>query len=199
MSGIYDITPFSALDYPNNLSAIVWFSGCNLRCRYCHNLDVVDGSANLDEEDVLSFLDRRSGLLDGVVLSGGEATLYANLKNFSEAIKLRGFKVKLDTNGTRPDVLEELILEGLIDCVAIDFKANRSNYSHISQSKNYYQKNIESIKIAIRSNIEHYIRTTYSDDFSPSDIDEMRSTLYKLGASQDRVTFQKASNQLSSL
>jgi pyruvate formate lyase activating enzyme len=192
VSGIYDITPFSALDYPNNLSAIVWFSGCNLRCRYCHNLEIVDGVGNLNEDTVLEFLNSRRNLLDGVVLSGGEATLYKSLLPLCTEIKKLGFKIKLDTNGTNPAILKSLIDYGLLDFIAVDFKAHRGIYEQITKSKNYYAENIKSIKIALKSNIEYQIRVTYhSELFLQTDIDKMFGILRDLGIKTESILLQK--------
>ena len=99
MLGIYAIQKFSTLDFPNKLSCILWFSGCNMRCPYCYNKDVVFGEKLIEEEEVLKFLKKRIGLLDGVVFTGGEATLYKNIISFATTIKELGFDIKLDTNG----------------------------------------------------------------------------------------------------
>ncbi|MFP4333423.1 MAG: anaerobic ribonucleoside-triphosphate reductase activating protein [Campylobacterales bacterium] len=192
MSGIYDITPFSALDYPDNLSAIVWFNGCNIRCRYCHNLEIVEVSSSIKEDEVLEFLKHRKTLLDGVVLSGGEATLYKNLKSFCKKIKMLGFKIKLDTNGTNPTVLMELLDSGLLDFVAVDFKALDEKYTYITQSKNYYKENIASVKIAISSSIEYQIRSTYHSELtSPDELKKIEELILSFGAKRESIIFQK--------
>jgi pyruvate formate lyase activating enzyme len=86
------------LDYPNYLATIFWFAGCKMRCLYCYNRDIVFGDGKVSIDEALSFLDSRKGLLEGVVLSGGDASLYDGLANFCQKIKERGFKIKLDTN-----------------------------------------------------------------------------------------------------
>ncbi|HEX5710906.1 MAG TPA: radical SAM protein, partial [Sulfuricurvum sp.] len=105
MKALYDITPFTLLDFPDTPAAIFWFAGCNLRCVYCYNPDIVFGVARIKEEEALSFLRRRQGLLEGVVLSGGECTTYPHLLVFCRCIKSLGYTIKLDTNGMRPDVI----------------------------------------------------------------------------------------------
>jgi pyruvate formate lyase activating enzyme len=106
---IYDITKFTHLDYPDHLAAIIWFSGCNMRCDYCYNKEIVFAkSGSITLREALDFLRSRRGLLDGVVLSGGEATAY-ELLPFTQAIKEMGFSIKLDTNGTNFNNLKKLL------------------------------------------------------------------------------------------
>ncbi len=122
MPSLYDITPFSLLDYPNEMSCIVWVAGCNMRCVYCHNPNIVLGKGEKEDAEILAFLEKRVGKLSAVVFSGGEATLYAGLPDLMRRVKAMGFKIKLDTNGSRPEVLRGLLAEGLVDYVAMDFK-----------------------------------------------------------------------------
>lgn len=122
MPGLYDITPFSLLDYPDEMSCIVWFAGCNMRCVYCHNPQIVLGKGEKEEEELLAFLEKRVGKLSAVVFSGGEATLYVGLHALIRKVKEMGFKIKLDTNGSRPSILRGLLEEGLLDYVAMDYK-----------------------------------------------------------------------------
>ncbi len=121
---IYNLTPFTMLDFPERTACIIWFSGCNMRCAYCHNPDLVKGKGRLSVEEVLSFLEKRRGLLDGVVLSGGEATAYRDLPDLARTIKKTGdFDIKLDTNGLRPDIVRQMLEGGLVDYIALDYKA----------------------------------------------------------------------------
>lgn len=128
MKPLYDITPFTLLDYPDLPAAIFWFAGCNLRCSYCYNPEIVLGRGKISEEDALAFLATRQGLLEGIVLSGGECTLYPRLIPFCRAIKEMGFKIKIDTNAMRPDVLKALIEHSLIDTVALDYKTTKEHW-----------------------------------------------------------------------
>lgn len=131
---IYDLTSFTHLDYPNHLSCIVWFSGCNMRCDYCYNKDIVfakEGKYSCN--DILEFLKTRVNLLEAVVLSGGEATSH-DLIPFCKEIKKLGFKIKLDTNGTNYELVKELLDLELLDFIALDYKAPKSKYKAITHS-----------------------------------------------------------------
>jgi pyruvate formate lyase activating enzyme len=122
MLPIHAVTPFTLLDFPGLPAAVVWCSGCNMRCAYCHNPDIVRGKAGQKTPpEVLAFLATRRGLLEGVVLSGGEATLWPGLPGFIAQVRALGFAVKLDTNGTRPETLRGLL--PALDYVALDYKA----------------------------------------------------------------------------
>jgi len=126
----------SLLDYPDRISAIIWTSGCNLRCPFCYNRNLALGTAELfPEEDILSFLSKRKGLLEGVVISGGEPLLQEELAEFIKKIKALGLLVKVDTNGTCPDVLKELLDQHLVDYVAMDVKAPKSKYQQLTAVK----------------------------------------------------------------
>jgi len=191
LKGVCDITPFSMQDFPDTLSAIIWFCGCNLRCFYCHNLDIVDGEASLSEEQVLEFLTSRKGLLEGVVLSGGEATLYPNLKEFTKEIKKLGFKIKLDTNGTKPNLIKEMIEESLLDYVAVDFKASKELYQEVTKSKNLYEENLNSIKTVAKGNIDYEVRITYHSDFFSEDVlSKMYHLALEVGVDSRKIRLQ---------
>lgn len=126
------ITPFTLLDFPRHCACILWVAGCNMRCGYCHNPDIVLDEGTLTEADALAFLQRRQGLLDGIVLSGGEATTWSGLAGFAAQAKALGFAVKLDTNGLRPDVVARLLDRRLIDHVALDYKAPPERFRAIT-------------------------------------------------------------------
>ncbi len=106
---IYSVTPFTMLDFPGRTACIVWFSGCNMRCGYCHNPQIVKGKGRGDIKQVMDFLRKRAGLLDGVVLSGGEASVYPGLPDFIREVRDLGYAVKLDTNGLRPDIIRDFL------------------------------------------------------------------------------------------
>jgi pyruvate formate lyase activating enzyme len=156
---VYSITPFTLLDYPDRAACIVWFAGCNMRCSYCYNPDIVLGKGKLDFENILNFLKSRIGLLDGVVLSGGECTIHKNLIPFIEEIKALGFIVKIDTNGSKPAVLKKLIDQKLIDYAALDFKSLPLTFKTITQF-NLFAEFEESLKLLMNSSIPFEIRTT---------------------------------------
>ncbi|MCL2469316.1 MAG: anaerobic ribonucleoside-triphosphate reductase activating protein [Alphaproteobacteria bacterium] len=160
MPKIYDITPFSLLDYPQKIACIVWIAGCNMRCVFCHNPAIVQSHGEKEESEVLSFLKIRQGKLDAVVFSGGEATLYENLPDLMRKIKEMGFLVKLDTNGTRPTILARLLKENLLDYVAMDYKTTPEKMEKLVGT-NKHAENIEaSLELLIKAAITFEVRTT---------------------------------------
>ena len=123
----------SLLDYPDRISAILWTSGCPFRCPFCYNKSLALGTAELfPEDDILSFLSKRKGLVEGVVISGGEPLLQDDLCDFIEKVKKQGFLVKVDTNGAFPEELAELLNRQLVDYVAMDVKAPKKKYRQLS-------------------------------------------------------------------
>lgn len=138
----------------------MWFAGCNMRCLYCYNPEIVLGKGKMDFDSILSFLKTRKRLLDGVVLSGGECTLSKNIISFIKEIKTMGFAVKIDTNGSNPKVLNSLIHDQLIDYVALDYKSLPHTFKKITQS-GLFSPFEESLKLLIQSNIPFEIRTTF--------------------------------------
>lgn len=128
ISGIQKLT---LLDYPGKLACTIFTDGCNFRCPFCHNASLVlpdREKQRIDETFVLDFLKKRQGILEGVAVTGGEPTLQADLEAFLEKVKALGYKIKLDTNGTRPEVLKRVIENGLVDRVAMDIKDAPENY-----------------------------------------------------------------------
>lgn len=128
---IHGFNKTTLLDYPEHLAATIFTGGCNFRCPFCHNGGLVldpDSQPAMPEEEVLKFLQKRRGILQGVCITGGEPTLQPDLEDFIRKVKEMGYLVKLDTNGSRPKVLESLLEKGLLDYVAMDIKASRENY-----------------------------------------------------------------------
>jgi len=156
------------LDYPGHVAATVFLAGCNFRCPFCHNMNIVDGEDNVSvysEDEILSFLNKRKGVLSGVCITGGEPTLNINLPDFIKKIKDLGYLVKLDTNGSNYKMLNSLVYEGLIDYVAMDVKTSLSNYplvAGISKDKTEeMMSNVEkSISFLLSGKIEYEFRTT---------------------------------------
>ena len=183
-SVIYDITKFTHLDYPDHLAAIIWFSGCNMRCDYCYNKEIVfakNGSISMQE--ALDFLHSRVSLLDGVVLSGGEATAY-DLVTFCQAIKELGFSIKLDTNGTNFSNLKKLLDLQLLDYIALDYKAPKEKFTQITHSHKYDDFS-NTLDMLLNSDIEFEVRTTlHADLLSPADINTIIDDLYARGYSK---------------
>jgi pyruvate formate lyase activating enzyme len=157
---VYNITPFTLLDYPDNTACIVWFAGCNMRCVYCYNVDIVRGKGRMSYDEVYGFLDTRRGLLDAVVLSGGECLMHRSIESFIIELKKRNLLVKIDTNGSYPLVLSKLINEQLIDYVALDFKAMQKDYFRITRS-HLFKSFEKSLELLMASKVPFEVRTTY--------------------------------------
>ncbi|WP_353663080.1 anaerobic ribonucleoside-triphosphate reductase activating protein [Hydrogenimonas sp. SS33] len=178
---IYDITPFTHLDYPGKLAAIAWFVGCNMRCMYCYNSDIVfSKEGEYTPDDLFGFLSRRKGLLDGVVLSGGEPTLH-DLKPLCEKIKSMGFSVKLDTNGLNTGRIRTLVETELVDFIALDFKAQNGKFGYITGSSRF-ESFKETLMFLSASKFPFEVRTTVHPDLlQPPDINKMMQTLEEAG------------------
>ena len=129
---IYGYQKTTLLDYPEHVAATIFTGGCNFRCPFCQNAGLVNHDANvINEKDVLAHLKKRQGILDGVCITGGEPTLQPDLEEFIRKVRNLGYKVKLDSNGYRPEVLKYLLEQGLLDYVAMDVKASKENYARV--------------------------------------------------------------------
>lgn len=152
------------LDYPGLVAATVFTNGCNFRCPFCHNGNLVLGTSALyvyPEQEVLSVLEKRKNVLQGVCISGGEPTLQADLCDFITKCKEMGYRVKLDTNGYRPDVLKNLLDAGLLDYVAMDIKNTKEKYAlTVGNSSLDLSKIEESVSLIMASGIDYEFRTT---------------------------------------
>ena len=161
---ISGLLKFSMIDFPGSISAIVFTQGCNLRCAYCHNPELIppaqDENNAIAEDDVLDYLERRKHSLDGLVITGGEPTLQPDLADFAAKVKAMGYLIKLDTNGTNPGVLKELIEKKLVDFVAMDIKAPFEKYEAVCGPANLDAVK-ESMNIIISSGVNYQFRTTY--------------------------------------
>lgn len=178
---IYSITPFSLLDYPDKTACIIWFAGCNMRCTYCYNPEIVTGKGKYSFDDVKKFLLSRQHLLDAVVMSGGECLLSDGIIDIITEIKSLGYLVKIDTNGSRPETLKQLINKQLIDCVALDFKATKAKVFQITKA-DFYAEFVSCLDILLKSDIQFEVRTTiHSCLLDQSDIQEMINVLSALG------------------
>lgn len=154
---------FSLIDYPGKISAIVFTRGCNFRCPYCHNPELVDPQRYAkpwQEEEFWAFLQSRTQKLDAVVVTGGEPTLQEDLQPFLESIRKMGFLIKLDTNGSNPDVLKDLLSANLVDYIAMDIKAPLEKYSEVAKVSIDKTDIEESIDLIKQSNVDHEFRTT---------------------------------------
>lgn len=167
---IAGIVKNSFVDYPGKIATTIFTCGCNMNCWYCHNRDIITSTeGEYDEDKILTFLNDRKSFLDGVVISGGEPTLQKDLKEFIKKIKSLNLLVKLDTNGTNPHVLKDLIAENLLDYVAMDIKAPFDKYNIITKIDNI-EKVKESVNILKTSGIKHEFRTTYAPNLNKDDI-----------------------------
>ena len=154
---------FSVADYPGKLCAIVFTQGCNFRCPYCHNPELVNENLYgklIHDEEILSFLDTRRGKLDAVVITGGEPTLQPDLFDFAIKLKNMNFLVKVDTNGSRPDVIRKLIDRDLVDFIAMDAKGPLARYQEITRSNVDPASIRESVELIRKSGKAYEFRTT---------------------------------------
>lgn len=174
MMKIGGLQKVSLIDYPAKISAVVFTQGCNFRCSYCHNLELVDPKLFQPcppEKDVLDFLSTRSGKLEGVTITGGEPTLQEDLIPFIRNIRKLGFFVKLDTNGSNPDILIDMIRDKLLDFIAMDIKAPLEKYSGVVHAPVEIDDIRRSIHRVIKSKVPHEFRTTVvSSQLDPKDI-----------------------------
>jgi len=154
----------SLIDYPGKISCVIFLSGCNFDCPYCHNPELAKGRSlppgYLSEDLIFDFLGSRKGFLDGVVISGGEPTLQKGLISFCEKIRLMDYPVKLDTNGSRPEVIRKLIDEGLVNYIAMDIKTDPSHYIPLIKDNSSTDDIFLSVRIIKESNIDYEFRTT---------------------------------------
>ena len=154
----------SLIDYPGKLSCVLFFSGCNFDCPYCHNPQLARGcrvgSPTTIGNQINGFLKRRRTFLDGVVLSGGEPTIQKDLASSCRKLKKMGYAVKLDTNGSRPQVIRRLLNEKLVDYIAMDIKTHPLNYSPVISRSQNARRILSSIQIILDSAPDYEFRTT---------------------------------------
>ncbi|WP_310605192.1 anaerobic ribonucleoside-triphosphate reductase activating protein, partial [Anaerosporobacter sp.] len=170
---IHGFNKTTLLDYPKHLAATIFLGHCNFRCPFCHNSSLVlspDMQPTLDTSEVLDTLKKRRAILEGVCITGGEPTLSKDLPSFIEAIKDIGLKVKLDTNGSNPLMLEQLLSCQLLDYVAMDIKNSRERYAETIGIENYPLETIDaSIALIKNSSIPYEFRTTIVQEFHSLD------------------------------
>ncbi len=159
ISGLQKLT---LLDFPGTVSCIVFTHGCNFRCPFCHNSSLVDGPAReeISENEVVDFLKSRKNILDGVVVSGGEPLLHPDIAEFLKKVKELGYKVKIDTNGTKPEMLKKLVNDGLVDYVAMDIKNSPEQYKSATGVDGLLEAVTESKDFLLSGNVEYEFRTT---------------------------------------
>ena len=156
---IYSVTPFTMLDFPERTACIVWLSGCNMRCGYCHNPQIIKGKGRGTADEVMAFLRKRQGLLVGVVFSGGEASVWPGLPDFVREVRDMGYAVKIDTNGLRPDIIRNFLDQGFLDYVALDYKAPPEKFKRVT-GVDKYEAFSETLSLLCNQDIPFEVRTT---------------------------------------
>ena len=160
ISGLQKTT---TIDYPGKIAAIVFTRGCNFRCGYCHNPELVNPDKfypEIDEQEILDFLIKRKNVLEGVVITGGEPLIHKDIDQFIKKVKDLGYAIKLDTNGTSPKFLKELIDSGMIDYIAMDIKHDVDSYKKVVNTDLDSENIRKSIKIIMDSGVDYEFRTT---------------------------------------
>lgn len=166
---IHGLNKLTLLDYPGKLAATIFLGGCNFQCPFCQNGDLVlrpSGQPVIETEEVLRFLKKRQGILEGVCITGGEPTLYDGLEELIKAIRELGYYVKLDTNGYKPEILKDLVKKGMLDMVAMDIKSDQDTYGLVSGRPDIRMEKIcESIKFLMEDYVAYEFRTTVVREF----------------------------------
>lgn len=164
------------LDYPGKVACTVFTAGCNFRCPFCHNAALVthiNNDIEYSEEEILEYLSKRKGLLDGVCITGGEPLLQDGIEVFIAKIKSLGYAVKLDTNGSFPEKLEKLVNAGLVDYVAMDIKNSREKYSLIADVDVDIKKIEQSVSFLMNNGVDYEFRTTVVKEYH--NIEDMKA------------------------
>ncbi len=166
---IQGLQKLTLLDYPGKMACTVFTGGCNLRCPFCHNASIVLNPSiqgELSTEDIMTFLKKRQGILEGVVITGGEPLMQKDIDDFIVQIRTLGYGVKLDTNGTYPDKLRSLIDKGLVDYVAMDIKASPAGYPPAVGIGGYdISKIAQSVNLLLEGRVDYEFRTTVVREF----------------------------------
>ena len=190
ISGLQKMT---LLDYPGKVACTIFTQGCNFRCPFCHNSDLLgsEGPETIPEETLMAFLRKRVGLLDAVCITGGEPTLQPGLEDLIVKIKALGYLVKLDTNGSRPEVLKALVEKNLLDYVAMDIKNSPEKYGATAGVPNMHLDKIEeSIRYLLAGNVAYEFRTTVMDELhEPEDFAAIGKWLRKLDPDHKAAAF----------
>ncbi|WP_035240096.1 anaerobic ribonucleoside-triphosphate reductase activating protein [Desulfobacter vibrioformis] len=177
----------SLIDFPGTIACVVFTRGCNFTCPYCHNPDLAAGSAvpaggrssggsglnqldlspcdGPDQEEIFAFLEKRKGMIEGVAVTGGEPTLQPDLTDFLQTVRQMGYKIKLDTNGTAPRVLDALFDQGLVDYLAMDIKTDTDHYPMVMKNPGHLDRVMESISLIMKKAPAYEFRTTCAKPF----------------------------------
>lgn len=182
---IVGLQKLTLLDYPGRVACTVFLDGCNFRCPFCHNAELLEADTEpvMDTDQLLAFLNKRQGILDGVCITGGEPTIHPELPELLRSIRTLGYTIKLDTNGYRPQVLKQLIQESLVDYVAMDLKNGPDAYGETVGLASPDPSRIEeSVQILMDSGVDYELRTTVAEPLhTEKSISEMAAWLRDLG------------------
>ena len=189
---IVGLQKMTLLDFPGKVACTVFLGGCNFRCPFCHNSQLLGADAQpyMTRSELLAFLQKRKGILDGVCITGGEPTLQKDLGDLLRQIKSLGYPVKLDTNGYRPDVLKALVAAGLVDYVAMDVKNSPDRYSLTTDIDADLSRIEESIRFLLSDAVDYELRTTVAEPLHDrSSIEAMANWVAELGSGQKARRF----------
>jgi len=168
MIRIAGLQKMTLMDYPGKVGAAVFLAGCNFHCGFCHNPEIVEFKPDLpliSEQEFFNFLQARRGLLDGVVISGGEPLIHPELPEFLQKIKALGYAIKLDTNGLNYALLKQILSQNIVDYIAMDIKASLGNYTKVTNTRADFDNILASIKAIMASGIDYEFRTTVMPRF----------------------------------
>ncbi len=160
---IHGLQKLTLLDFPGHIACTVFLGGCDFRCPFCHNAEIIDGSSEviMKDDELLEFLKKKQGLLDGVAITGGEPLLRKDLPEFLEKVRALGYQIKLDTNGTHPERLRELMEKELVDYVAMDIKNSPARYAQTAGLKSMDLSSVrESVSLLLTGKADYEFRTT---------------------------------------
>ena len=175
---IYGIEKSSLIDYEGYISTVVFLGLCNMNCFYCHNRNILSAQKDvMSTDDFISFIKSRIPLIDAVVISGGEPTIHGQLIPFIKQIRELGFRIKLDTNGSNPAVIKQIIEEGIVDYIALDIKGPSSRYPEITSSLIQGETVYKTLSLIIDSDISYCVRTTMVPTIT---VDDLKLIAYQL-------------------
>lgn len=182
---IVGLQKLTLLDYPGKVACTVFLNGCNFRCPFCHNYELVEADAEslMEVGELFQFLEGRKGILDGVCITGGEPTIHAQLPEMLRSIREMGYSIKLDTNGYRPQMLKDVVEQGLVDYVAMDIKNGPADYGLTAGIEGLDLKDIEqSIWFLLQDKVDYEFRTTVVEPFHDrKSIEQMAEWLRSVG------------------
>lgn len=170
---IHGYSQLTLLDYPGKLACTIFTGSCNFRCPFCHNASLAlhpEKQPALDEDKIIEHLYSRKSMLEGICVTGGEPTLYKDLPDFLERLRTTGFLIKLDTNGSNPDMVKEVIDRGLVDYIAMDIKSSPTGYAMATGLETFAMDKIfSSVDIIMSSGLDYEFRTTVADGLHHAD------------------------------